>query len=151
MKFGTSPLLTRCAGLYVRRFGTRYHWKEGVKGPDGRPWPYVSCECSFSDPLFKPLDLRDDEVETKSVLDWQGLSPLPRQGISYSGALSVILPDLSRPALAEAMRCVPGFLDTLSAVFSALHRHGYGFAWFDRLAGGGPPRSYYVMKRLVTV
>jgi hypothetical protein len=149
LKFGTSPLLTRCAGLYVTRFGTRYRWKEGVKGPDGRPWPYVSCECSFSDPLFKPLDLRDEEVAGRSVLDWDGMVPRPRAHVAYTGPLAVTLPSLSRAELAYAMRSVNGFLDTLCSVFSALHRHGYGFAWFDRASRGGPAPYYYVMKSLM--
>ncbi len=150
LKFGTSPLLTRCAGLYVMRFGTRYRWKEGVKGPDGQPWPYVSCECSFSDPLFKPLDLRDEEVGPRSVLEWDGVVPRTRRNITYTGPLAVTLPSLSRAELAHAMRSVPGFLETLCTVFSTLHHHGYGFAWFDRSTRGGPAPFYYVMTRLMT-
>jgi GNAT superfamily N-acetyltransferase len=150
LTFGTSPLLTHCAGLYVTRFGTRYRWKEGVKGPDGRPWPYVSCECSFDDPLSKPLDLRDDEVDAHSVLEWDGLTPVPRRKVAYTGPLAVTLPCMSRPELAHAMESVPGFLETMSGVFAALHRHGYEFAWFDRNPRGGAAPCYYLMKTLVS-
>ncbi len=48
------------------------------------------------------------------------------------------------------MRSVPGFLETLCTVFSTLHHHGYGFAWFDRSTRGGPAPFYYVMTRLMT-
>ncbi len=175
LRFGTSPLLTRCAGLYVSRFGARYRWKGGVKGPGGRPWPFVSGECDFEDPIYKPLDLRDDEVDEKNVLDWEGRKPVPKKGIAYSGPLSIVLPEFSRAALAEAMEEVPGFLETVHAVFEELFLHGYVFAWFDRVARGpdprpwraegasgrprgrrahgcasADPRCYYVMKKVMT-
>jgi GNAT superfamily N-acetyltransferase len=150
LRFGTSPLLTHCAGLYVTRFGAHYRLKEGVKGPDGRPWPYVSCELSFSDPLSKPLDLRDDEVASHNVLDWDGMRPVPRERVDYTGPLAVSLPCMTRPELGSAMQSVPEFLQTMSEVFNTLHRRGYGFAWFDRSPLGGPAPCYYVMKRLVT-
>jgi len=150
LKFGTSPLLTHCAGLYVTRFGTRYRLKLGVKGPDGRPWPYVSCECSFSDPLSKTPDLRDDELDGHSVLDWDGLRPVPRAGVAYRGPLAVTLPCMTRPELGHAMESIPGFLETMNEVFAALHRHGYAFAWFDRNPRGGTAPCYYVMEKLVT-
>ena len=57
LRFGTSPLLVPCAALYVTRLGTRYHWKEGVRLADGRPWPCVSCECDFEDPLPESRDI----------------------------------------------------------------------------------------------
>jgi GNAT superfamily N-acetyltransferase len=151
LRFGTSPLLTRCAALYVTRFGTRYRWKPGVKGPDGKPWPYVSCECDFDDPLFKPLDLRDDEVEGRSVLSWEGETPAPRKGITYSGPLSVVLPALGTVELTAAMENVPGFLPTMYAVFESLHARGYGFAWFDRISLHGAPWYYYVMKKVMSL
>jgi GNAT superfamily N-acetyltransferase len=152
LKFGTSPLLTRCARLYVTRFGARYRWKQGVKSPTGRPWPCVSCECDFDDPLAKPLDLRDDEIEARSVLDWEGTRPVPRSGMMYSGPLSVTLPELTANGLADAVTGVPRFLEILYAVFDTLFVHGYGFAWFDRVAeAGGPARCYYVMKRVMPI
>jgi GNAT superfamily N-acetyltransferase len=151
LRFGTSPLLTRCAGLYVSRFGARYRWKGGVRGPDGRPWPYVAGELDFEDSLFKPLDLRDDEIEERNVLDWDGRRPVPRKGIAYSGPLSIVLPEFSRAALTEAMDGVPGFLETVYDAFEALFLHGYGFAWFDRLARGAASRCYYVMKKLLAL
>ncbi|HUJ75838.1 MAG TPA: GNAT family N-acetyltransferase, partial [bacterium] len=70
LKLGTSPLLTANAQLYVTRLGARYAWREGARTPQGQPWPYVSCECDFDDPLDRPLDLRDDEAAARSVLDW---------------------------------------------------------------------------------
>ncbi len=150
LRFGTSPLLTQCAALFVTRFGTRYRWKEGVRTADGRPWPYVTCECDFDDTLFKPLDLRDDEVGRKNVLQWDGLVPSPRKGVIYSGPLAVILPPFSTLELAEAVGGVPGFLETIHDVFHELHHHGYGFAWFDRTQVDGAPVFYYVMKKVVT-
>jgi GNAT superfamily N-acetyltransferase len=155
LKFGTSPLLTRCARLYVTRFGSCYRWRQGVKGPKGRPWPCVSCECDFDDPLAKPLDLRDDEVFSRSVLDWDGARPLPR-AVSYSGPLSVVLPEFSVTGLAKAVERIPWFLETLYGVFDALFAHGYSFAWFDAAApmaapGSGAARFYYVMKRVMSI
>jgi GNAT superfamily N-acetyltransferase len=151
LKFGTSPLLTHCAALFVTRFGTRYRWKEGVRISDGRPWPYVSCECDFDDPLFKPLDLRDEEVGRRSVLDWEGSKPAARKGIVFSGPLAVVLPSLSALELAEAVGSETGFLETLYSVFESLVMHGYGFAWFDRTVLAGVPRFYYVMNRLMAL
>lgn len=153
LKFGTSPLLTRSAWLYVTRFGSRYRWREGTRTPDGQPWPYVSCECDFDDPLAHPLDLREDEVRERSVLDWKGGSPSPRARIVYSGPLSLVLPDLDSDALAEAVRQDPGFIPTLYSAFHALHVHGYGFAWFDRLSDSTDEAGawYYVMKRIVAL
>jgi hypothetical protein len=151
LKFGTSPLLTRNAWLYVTRFGCRYRWREGIRTPEGEPWPYVSCECDFDDPLAHPLDLREDQVRERSVLDWNEGRPMPRAPLVYSGPLSLVLPDLDADALAEAQRRTPGFVATLYSAFHALHVHGYGFAWFDRLSvpTGDAGAWYYVMKRIV--
>ena len=152
LKFGTSPLLTTNAGLYVTRFGTRYRWREGPRTPDGAPWPYVACECDFDDPLARPLDLRDDEVEARSVLAWREGRPIPRAGVAWSGPLSILLPELSSDSLPLAVSD-PGFLSVLWETFHALHVHGYSFAWFDRLpARGRPPGAppcFYVMKKSV--
>jgi hypothetical protein len=153
LKFGTSPLLTRNAWLYVTRFGCRYRWREGTRTPDGQPWPYVSCECDFDDPLAHPLDLRDDQVQERSVVDWKGGRPTPRARLVYSGPLSLVLPELDSDALTEAQRRDPGFIATLYSAFHALHVHGYGFAWFDRLTAspGDAGAWYYVMKRVVAL
>jgi hypothetical protein len=151
LKFGTSPLLTRNASLYITRFGSRYRWREGTRAPDGQPWPYVSCECDLDDPIAKPLDLREDQVRERSVLEWKGGRPTPRARLVYTGPLSLVLPDLDSDGLAEAQRRDPGFIATLFTAFHDLHVHGYGFAWFDRLsasAGGAHP-WYYLMKRVV--
>ena len=83
MKLGTSPLLTGHAALYITRFGARYRWREGIKTPDGRPRPYVSCECDFEDPSARPLDLTEEEVAPRSVLSWDGLRPIPRHEVVY--------------------------------------------------------------------
>jgi hypothetical protein len=153
LKFGTSPLLTRSAWLYVTRFGSRYRWREGTRAPDGQPWPYVSCECDFDDPLARPLDLREEEVRERSVLEWSGGRPRMRSGLVYSGPLAVVLPDLDGETLAHAREQDPGFIATLYSAFHALHTHGYGFAWFDRLPASAvqpsAPDWYYVMKRVV--
>jgi hypothetical protein len=86
-------------------------------------------------------------------VDWEGLKPVPRRKVVYSGPLSVALPELDAEALAESERGDPSFLSTLYSVFHALFIHGYGFAWFDRLPArvasrGGPP-FYYVMNRVL--
>jgi GNAT superfamily N-acetyltransferase len=155
LKFGTSPLLTPNAELYVTRFGTRYWWREGTHTPAGAPWPYVSCECDFDDPLARPLDLRPEEVVPRSVLDWEGLAPRPRRKVVYSGPLSVTLPELTNETLSEKGERDPDFFPTLYAVFHALFVHGYGFAWFDRLPAGmaaaADPWFYYVMSRVVSL
>ena len=150
LKFGTCPLLTANASLYVTRFGTRYRWRAGVRTAEGAPWPSVTCECDFDDPLARPLDLRDDEILSRSVVSWEGTKPIPRQKVVYSGPLAVVLPDLDAEALAAAGG---EFLSTLYTVFHALYLHGYGFAWFDRLpvrsAPSGDPLFYYVMNRVL--
>ncbi|MCX7029287.1 MAG: GNAT family N-acetyltransferase [Spirochaetes bacterium] len=158
LRFGTSPLLVPCAALYVRRFGTRYHWKEGVRLADGRPWPCVSCECDFDDPLPDSRELRPGEVDARSVLSWDGGLPIRRPGIVYSGALSVVLPPFTTATLTHAMQAVPRFLETLYTAFEELFIHGYGFAWFDRLHGGqgtdehgGRQFWYYAMSRSFAV
>jgi GNAT superfamily N-acetyltransferase len=153
MKFGTSPLLTASATLYITRFGTRYRWREGGRTAGGVPWPHVTCECDFDDPLARPLDLRDDEVLARSVVGWEGRMPILRRKVVYSGPLSVSLPELDADALAEAETRDPPFLTTMYSVFHELFIHGYGFAWFDRLPDrlappGGPP-FYYVMNRVL--
>jgi hypothetical protein len=155
LKLATSPLLTRNAALYITRFGARYQWREGVRTPEGKPWPYVSCECDFDDPCARPLALREEEVVPRSVLDWSDLQPLPRRDVLYTGPLSVLLPELTPDTLREADRREPDFLPRLYFVFHTLFVHGYEFAWFDRLPqpalpAGGPP-FYYVMKSALAV
>jgi hypothetical protein len=153
LKFGTSPLLTRNAWLYVTRFGSRYRWREGTRTPDGQPWPYVSCECDFDDPVARPLDLREEEVPERSVLLWDGGRPMPRDRLVYSGPLSVLLPDFDGVTLRRARARDPQSIPTLYSAFHSLHEHGYGFAWFDRLPESGAPPSaprwYYVMKQII--
>jgi hypothetical protein len=153
LKFGTSPLLTAAAELYVTRFGSRYRWREGARTADRRPWPYVTCECDFDEPLARPLDLRDDEVAARSVLEWTGGKPLRRPRVVYAGPLAVLLPDLARDGIARAAAADESFLPTLYDAFHELFRHGYGFAWFDRLppsaVSPGGARFYYVMNRLL--
>jgi GNAT superfamily N-acetyltransferase len=153
LRFGTSPLLVPCAALYVTRLGTRYHWKEGVRLADGRPWPCVSCECDFEDPLPESRDIAPSDAVALSVVTWDGGVPAPRPGIVYSGALSVVLPPLTTAALSQAVQAVPRFLETLYAAFEELVIHGYGFAWFARREPAGDPAAdprpggYYVMTR----
>jgi hypothetical protein len=155
LKFGTSPLLTGNAALYITRCGTRYKWREGTRTPEGRPWPYVSCECDLDDPVERPLDLRADEIVPRSVIDWEGVRPLPRLKVVYSGPLSILLPELTRDSLVEADARDPEFLPTLYKVFHGLFLHGYDFAWFDRLppsaASSGGPQCYYIMKRVLAL
>ncbi len=153
LRFATSPLLTGNAALYVTRLGTRYRWKEGVRTPDGRPWPYVTCECDFDDPLERPLDLRQEEVAQRSVLEWDGLRPVPRQRLVYSGPLSVLLPELDGVGLSSLAAGDPSFLPAVHSAFQALFLHGYGFAWFDRLPDGmaSGPGCHYIMSRTMTL
>ena len=155
LKFGTSPLLTGNAALYVTRFGTRYKWREGTRTPEGKPWPFVACECDLDDPIERPLDLRAEEIVPRSVIDWDGVRPLPRRNVVYSGPLSMLLPELTRDSLVEADARDPGFLSTLYQVFHALFLHGYDFAWFDRLppsaAPSGGPHCYYIMRRVLAL
>ena len=152
LRFGTSPLLTANAFLYVTRLGSRYRWKQGVRAPDGRPWPYVSCECDFDDPLERPLDLTEEEVVPRSVLTWEGLHPSPRPRLVYSGPLSILLPELDNRGLSDLAAADADFLPTIHGAFQALSLHGYGFAWFDRLPStqAGSTSWYYVMSRTLT-
>jgi hypothetical protein len=87
------------------------------------------------------------------VLSWDGGLPLRRQGIVYSGALSVVLPPFTTVTLGHALQAVPRFLETLYTAFEDLFLHGYGFAWFDRLPGNpqSRPHWYYVMTRSFAV
>jgi GNAT superfamily N-acetyltransferase len=155
LKFGTSPLRTDHAELYIKGFGTRYRWREGTRTPENKPWPHVSCECDLDDPLARPLDLGEEEVISRSVVHWEGLHPLPRRSIVYSGPLAVLLPDLTGEALAAAGGRDPSLLSAMYEVFHALYMHGYGFAWFDRLppdlAPAGSPCWYYVMSRVLAL
>jgi GNAT superfamily N-acetyltransferase len=148
LKFGTSPLLTWNAGLYMGHFGMRYTWKEGVRTPAGRPWPYVSCEWDLDDPLVKPPDLREEELPSRSAVDWRGLVPVARRGLVYSGPLFLPLPDLSNDDLADLAQRSPENLFTVYRVFHELFRHGYRFAWFDRIPASGSPgcRCFYFME-----
>lgn len=148
LKFGTSPLLTWNAALCMRHFGMRFSWKEGIRTPDGKPWPYVSCEWDVDDPLVKPPELRLEELEARSVIDWTEADPAPRRGIIYTGPLFLTLPDLSNDDLAGLAERTPEFLVTMYRVLHELFRHGYRFAWFDAIPSAVAPRSrwYYFME-----
>ncbi len=154
LKFAASPLLTRGAWLYVNQFGTRFRWREGSRTPEGTPWPYVSCECDFDDPLGRPLDLRDEEVPGRCLVGWEKGKPLRRTDLRFSGPMCVSLPDIEAEGLAALARD-PGVISILYSAFQDLHVHGYEFAWFDRLKGAedsdGGPRWYYLMKRVVSL
>jgi GNAT superfamily N-acetyltransferase len=152
LRFGTSPLLTQAAGLFVRRFGARYRWKEGVRSPEGRPWPYVTAECDFDDPLPRPLGLRDEDALARAVVSWEGAAPVHRTPPSYTGTLFFVLPSLTADVIAQSSHDVPRFLEILAAAFQDLHLHGYAFAWFDRVpeaAAGARTLWYYAMARLL--
>jgi len=144
--FDVSPLLTPDASLFITRFGARYRWLEGSRTPDGRPWPECSCELDFANPLERPPDMREGEAAEISVLDWDGPRPIPRRGVSYRGLHSVLLPPMDREVLDRAVAGVPSIPETMTEVLSALHRHGYGFIWFDRTVYGGRPFHYYLMR-----
>ncbi len=131
LKFGVSPLLTRCAGLYMRRFGMRYTWKEGMRTPAGQPWPFVSCEWDLDDPAEKPADLEEQDLQARSAVDWKGPVPVRRPGLVWSGPLFLPLPDLGNDELADRAAREPEFLPASYRVFHELFRHGYRFAWFD--------------------
>lgn len=145
--FDVSPLLTQSAALFVTRFGARYRWMEGSMTTDGRPWPECSCELDFTSPLGRPPDMEEQEVTALSVLDWEGGRPVPRSGISYQGLHTVLLPPMDRKILAKAASSVPGILETLTEALRGLHRHGYGFVWFDATSYVGQPFHYYLMRR----
>jgi len=155
LKFTTSPLLTRMAWLYVNRFGTQYRWREGSRTPDGKPWPYVTCECDFDDLLERPLDLRDEEVPGHCLVYWEGGKPVVRTGLRFSGPLCVALPDIDADGLSLLADREPAVIALLHRAFQSLHIHGYEFAWFDRLKGApeapGAPRWYYLMKHIVSL
>jgi GNAT superfamily N-acetyltransferase len=155
LKFGTSPLLTATAHLYITRLGARYRWREGMRTPSGQPWPWVSCELDFDDPVVEPPDLPAEDAEARSVLQWKGARPVARPRIAWSGPLSLVLPDLDGDILSSAAREDPSFLVTLHAAFHSLHVHGYGPAWFERLPGPprapGSPAWYYLMRRLLAL
>lgn len=150
LKLGTSPLLTWNAGLFMRRCGVRFSWKEGMKTPGGKPWPYVFGEWEPDDPLEKPADAAEARVAERSVLDWDGTRPVARKGVTYSGPLSVPLPELSGEDLIAIVRGSPETLTVLYGVFHELHVHGYGFAWFDVLPEAALPgcRHVYLMEKL---
>ena len=148
MKFGTSPLLTWNAGLYMKRFGMRYTWKEGVRTPEGRPWPWVTCEWELDDPLVKPPHLRTADLSARSVIDWKGHIPVMRGGHVFSGPLFLPLPDITNDDLAGLAEQTPDFLPAAYRVFQNLFRHGYRFAWFDRIQQDAVPgcSCYYFME-----
>ncbi|HVP17863.1 MAG TPA: GNAT family N-acetyltransferase [Spirochaetia bacterium] len=139
LKFGTSPLLTWCAGLYMRRFGMRYTWKEGVRTPEGKPWPFVSCEWDLDDPAVKPPDLREKDLPARSAIDWKGPVPVRRSRLVYSEPLFVPLPDLSNDELAGLSDRAPDFLPAIYRIFQDLFRHGYRFSWFDMISAASFP------------
>jgi hypothetical protein len=155
LKFGTSPLLTRSAWLYVNQFGARYRWREGTRTPEGRPWPYVSCECDFDDPLARPLDLREEDVLSRCLLIWERGAPVHRVDLPFSGPLCVALPDMDADGIGTLAERDPDLIAMVHSVFQSLHVHGYEFAWFDRLTGAseapGAPRWYYLMKHIVSL
>jgi GNAT superfamily N-acetyltransferase len=148
LKFTTSPLLTACAGLSMRRFGMRYSWKEGVRTPDGKPWPFVSCEWDLDDPAVKPPDLSEQDLPERSAIDWKGPVPVRRSGLVYAGPLFLPLPDLSSDELADRVKRAPEFLPAAYRVFQELFRHGYRFAWFDTMTSGSFPgcSCFYFME-----
>ncbi len=143
LKFGTSPLLTWHAGLYMRHFGMRYSWKEGIRTPEGKPWPYVSCEWDLDDPLVKPPDLDEKDLSARSAVDWDGRVPVARRGIVYTGPLFLPLPEMSNDDLADMAARSPELLFTMYRVFNGLFRHGYRFAWFDTVPSSRT--CYYFM------
>lgn len=155
LRFGTSPLLTRAAWLYVNRFGSRYRWREGSRTPEGRPWPYVSGECDFDDPLERPLDLSEREVPERCLLTWERGAPVVRSDLRFSGPLCVALPDIDVDGLSALSGRAPEVIATIHSAFQSLHVHGYEFAWFDRLKdappGAGAARWYYLMARIVSL
>ena len=155
LKFATSPLLTPAAWLYVHRFGARDRWRESSRTPEGRPWPYVSGECDFDDPLERPLDLLDEEVPQHCLVFWEHGKPVVRAGLRFTGPLCVALPDIDPDGLSRLADSDPAAISTLHGAFQSLHIHGYEFAWFDRLQGTaeapGAPRWYYLMKHIVSL
>jgi hypothetical protein len=153
LKLGTSPLLTTNAELFITRFGARYRWTEGARSSAGLPWPYVSCELDFDSALARPLDLSDEEIPARSVLEWVAGVPRRRPGIVWSGAHTLLLPDIDQDRLAAASERGDPLVGILHDAFHELAHHGYGFTWFDRLppSAGSPggARWYYLMGRVL--
>ena len=108
-----------------------------------------------NDMAYKLIQVNDSLVELRSVVDWEGIRPIPRHRVVHSGTLFVLLPPFTSALLAQAVQEVPLFLETLTAVFQDLHVHGYGFGWFDRVAPGiapaGQALSAYAMVRQLGV
>ena len=150
LKFGTSPLLTWNAGLFMKRCGMRYIWKEGMKTPGAKPWPYVSCEWDLDDQLEKPHDLREDACRRGASSTGRHRYRLPER-LPHSGRLFVPLPDLSGEDLITIVRNSPDSLVVLHGVFHDLFLHGYRFAWFDTLSAVKVPgcRRYYLNPTLL--
>ncbi len=151
LKFGTSPLLTVNASLYITRYGAQYTWNDKIKLADGKPWPYVSCECNFNNPLKKPLELSSRNVLAANLLEWDGLRPKPIKFVRYTGGLSILLPPISKSQLRTATDNIDGFLETTFNLFDSLNRTGYGFIWFDKLKIEGNTFYYYYLSKELNI
>jgi len=149
LKFGTSPLLTANASLYITKFGARYTWNNKIKLADGSPWPYVSCECDFSRPVGKPPELAALDIRRLCLLDWQGYVPRINRDLRPTRQAALILPTLTRRHLDAVIDRVEGFLGTFFSLLDSLTRQGFGFAWFDRLDSNGEERFYSYMTKSV--
>ncbi|GAH47284.1 unnamed protein product, partial [marine sediment metagenome] len=149
LKFGTSPLLTINASLYITKFGTCYTWNNKIKLADGSPWPYVTCEWDFNNPLSKPAELTTMDILSINILQWRGYQPIPLEAARYPAKVSVLFPPTTKYELKTAIDRNEGFLKTLFEIFDSLHKKGYGFTWFDKIRiEEGLFYYYYMTKEL---
>jgi GNAT superfamily N-acetyltransferase len=151
LKFGTSPLLTANASLYITKFGTRYTWNNKIKLADGSPWPYVACECDFTHPVQKPAELAALDIPRISLLDWPGDRPRVNGTLRPVRRAALILPALTRRRLDSLIDNVEDFLDTIFSLLEFLNSQDFGFAWFDRLPGTGEERYYYYLTKSMNI
>jgi GNAT superfamily N-acetyltransferase len=151
LKFGTSPLLTANAALYITKFGTRYTWNNKVRLADGARWPYVACECDFAHPVGKPPELSALDIRRISLLDWRGYSPRLAAGPLPARRAALILPALTRRRLDALIDEKKEFLKSVFSLIDSLHSRGFGFAWFDRLPASRSERYYYYLTKSVNI
>jgi GNAT superfamily N-acetyltransferase len=151
LKFGTSPLLTANASLYITKFGTRYTWNRKIKLADGSPWPYVTCECDFSHPIQKPPELAAMDIRGVSLLDWQDYVPRVNDSLRPARSATLILPALTHQRLNALIDEVNDFLKNTFSLLDSLNDQGFGFAWFDKLPDSADERYYYYLTKRVNI
>ena len=145
LKFGTSPLLTRNAWLYVTRFGSRYRWREGARTPGRSAVALRLLRMRFRRPAGASPGPAGGPgaAAQRPGLEGRQAGPARRPGV-LRAACPWCFRTWTVTPWPRRQRRDPGFIATLYAAFHALHQHGYGFAWFDRLAA--PAGRYLVLR-----